>query len=149
MLHVANISLGRPFLPTLIAGLLDRDDLADMTLLLPSRRACLAAREAFQSLSGGATLLLPRLLPVGEPDEAELALSGTFDLALPPALPPLRRRLLLMRLVRATDPAMPHEQAVRLAAELERFIDELHNEEIDLSGLDGLVPAAFAAHWQE
>ena len=149
MLRVTNIALGRPFLPTLVAGLLDRDDLADLTLLLPSRRACLAARETFQNLSGGATLLLPRLLPVGEPDEAELALSGTLELALPPVLPPLRRRLLLMRLVRATDPAMPHEQAVRLAAELERFIDELHNEEVDLAGLDRLVPSEFAAHWQE
>ena len=149
MLHVANIGLGRPFLRTLIGGLLDRDDLADLTLLLPSRRACLAARETFQSLSGGATLLLPRLLPVGEPDEAELALSGALELALPPVMPPLRRRLLLMRLVLATSPGMAHEQAVRLAAELERFIDELHNEEVDLTGLDTLVPVEFAEHWQE
>ena len=149
MLRVTNIGLGRPFLRTLIGGLLDRDDLADLTLLLPSRRACLAARETFQSLSGGATLLLPRLLPVGEPDEAELALSGALELALPPVMPPLRRRLLLMRLVLATSPGMAHEQAVRLAAELERFIDELHNEEVDLAGLDTLVPAEFAEHWQE
>ncbi|MFO1046804.1 MAG: double-strand break repair protein AddB [Geminicoccaceae bacterium] len=149
MLRVANIALGQPFLPTLIAGLLDRDDLADLTLLLPSRRACLSARETFQRASGGATLLLPRLLPVGEPDEAELALSGTLELALPPVMPPLRRRLLLMRLVRASARDMPHEQAVRLAAELERFIDELHNEEVDLAGLDHLVPSEFAEHWQE
>jgi len=149
MLRVANIALGRPFLRTLVAGLIERDDLADLILLLPSRRACLAARETFQSLADGATLLLPRLLPVGEPDEDELALSGAVELVLPPVMPPLRRRLLLMRLVHATSPGMAHEQAVRLAAELERFIDELHNEEVDLAGLDALVPAEFAEHWQE
>ena len=149
MPRVSTIDLDRPFLATLVAGLLRRADLADLTLLLPSRRACLAARETFLAQAGGATLLLPRLLPVGEPDEAELVLSGALELSLPPALPPLRRRLLLMRLVRATAPDMHHEQAVRLAGELERFLDELHNEEIDLAGLDELVPEQLAEHWQE
>ena len=149
MPHVSTIDLGRPFLPTLVAGLLRRADLADLTVLLPSRRACLAAGETFQVQAGGTTLLLPRLLPVGEPDEAELVLSGALELSLPPALPPLRRRLLLMRLVHASAPGMHHEQAVRLAAELERFLDELYNEEIDLAGLDALVPEQLAEHWQE
>ncbi|HVG88159.1 MAG TPA: double-strand break repair protein AddB, partial [Gaiellales bacterium] len=149
MLRVANIGSGRPFLATLVDGLLARDGLADLLLLLPSRRACLAAREAFQTLSGGAPLLLPRILAVGEPDEGELALSGALELSLPPVLPPLRRRLLLMRLVLARSPEMAHEQAVRLAGELERFLDELHNEEVELDRLDDLVPASLAEHWQE
>ena len=76
-------------------------------------------------------------------------MSGALELSLPPVLPPLRRRLLLMRLVRARSPEMAHEQAVRLAAELERFLDELHNEEVELDRLDDLVPAELAEHWQE
>ena len=41
----------------------------------------------------------------------------------------------------ARSPGMTHEQAVRLAGELERFLDELHNEEVDLDRLDELVRA--------
>jgi ATP-dependent helicase/nuclease subunit B len=151
MLNVHTIGAHRAFLDTLIEGLLawDRERLADTLLLLPSRRACLAARDAFLRLGGGRPLLLPRLLPIGEPDEALLLLDPELELALPPAIGPVRRRLLLTRLVLARSPGMTHEQAVRLAGELERFIDELHNEEVDLDRLDELAPADLAEHWQE
>jgi ATP-dependent helicase/nuclease subunit B len=149
--HLHTIDADRPFLPTLVAGLLawDRERLADTLVLLPSRRACLAAREAFRQATGGRPLLLPRLAPIGEPDEAELALDGALELALPPAIPPLRRRLLLTRLILARDAGMAHEQAVRLAAELARFLDELHHEEVALDRLEGLAPEALARHWQD
>ncbi len=151
MIRVHTVDADRPFLPTLVAGLLaeERLPLADTLLLLPSRRACLAAREAFARTAGGRPLLLPRLVPIGEPDEGELALDPQSELALPPAIAPIRRRLLLTRLIRAREPGMAHEQAIRLAAELARFLDELHNEEVDLAQLDRLVPADLAEHWQE
>ena len=151
MSRVHTIDADRPFLPALVDGLVARFGarLADTLLLLPSRRACLAAREAFIRAAGGRTLLLPRMVPVGEPDEGELALDPRSELTLPPAIAPIRRRLLLTRLVHAREPGMPHEQAVRLAAELARFLDELDNEEVALERLDGLVPAELAAHWQE
>ena len=135
----------------MVDGLLawERERLADTLVLLPSRRACLAAREAFRRAAGGQPLLLPRLVPIGEPDEGELALDGAIELSLPPAIGPIRRRLLLTRLIRARDPTMAHEQAVRLAAELARFLDELHNEEVALDRLDGLAPETLAEHWQE
>jgi ATP-dependent helicase/nuclease subunit B len=151
MIRVHTIAANRPFLPTLVDSLLveQGQGLADTLLLLPSRRACLAARAAFARATGCRPMLLPRLVPVGEPDEGELALDPTSELALPPAMAPIRRRLLLTRLIRARDPEMAHEQAVRLAAELARFLDELHNEEVELERLDGLVPAELAEHWQE
>ena len=151
MMRVHTIDADRPFLPALVDGLLawDRELLADTLVLLPSRRACLAAREAFRRAAGGQPLLLPRLVPIGEPDEGELALDGAIELSLPPAIGPIRRRLLLTRLIRARDPTMAHEQAVRLAAELARFLDELHNEEVALDRLEGLAPETLAEHWQE
>jgi ATP-dependent helicase/nuclease subunit B len=93
-------------------------------------------------------LLLPRLQPIGEPDEAELLLDPEIELDLPPAIPPLRRRLLLTRLILARE-EITYEQAVRLAGELESFLDEVQTEEVDLAGLDGLVPEELAEHWQE
>lgn len=146
---VATIAAGAPFLEVLAARLLEEGEerLADTLLLLPSRRACLAAHEAFLRVAEGRTLLLPRLLPIGEPDEAELLLDPELELELPPVLPPLRRRLLLTRLLLARD-GTSHEQAIRMAGELEALLDELQNEDVALHRLDGLVPEDFAEHWQ-
>jgi ATP-dependent helicase/nuclease subunit B len=148
---IATIPAGAPFLDTLAGRLLEAgpDRLADTLLLLPGRRACLAAREAFLRVGGGRTLLLPRLLPVGEPDEVELRIDPQAELELPPPLPPLRRWLLLARLVLAREPGLRHEQAVRLAQELLALLDELQTEEVELDALDRLVPETLATHWQE
>lgn len=146
---VATIAAGEPFLEVLAAYLLEQDEarLAETLLLLPSRRACLAARAAFLRIAGGRPLLLPRLLPIGEPDEAELVLDPEVELELPPVLPPLRRRLLLTRLLIGREETS-HEQAIRLAGELEALLDELQNEEVGLDRLETLVPEEFAEHWQ-
>lgn len=148
--RVVTIAAGASFLDGLAEQLLaaGEDRLADTLLLLPSRRACLAARDAFLRVGGGRTLLLPRLLPVGEPDEVELRIDPASELELEPALAPLRRWLLLTRLVLARDPGLRHEQAIRLAQELLSLLDELQTEEVGLDGLDRLVPDELAEHWQ-
>lgn len=147
---VHTIAAQLPFLDRLVDGLLGQgpDVLADTLLLLPSRRACMAARDAFLRRSEGRPLLLPRLQPIGEPDELALLLDPAAALALPPVIGELERRLVLTRLVLARDREMTHEQAVRLAGELESFLDELATEEIDLAALDGLVDGELAEHWQ-
>ncbi|HJT08970.1 MAG TPA: double-strand break repair protein AddB, partial [Stellaceae bacterium] len=92
-----------PFLDALVAGLLARAGgdplvLARQTILLPTRRAARALREAFLRASGGRPLLLPRLAPVGDVDAEELVLLGedaesAAGLDIPPAVPELRRQL--------------------------------------------------------
>src|SRR5258708_2436659 len=106
---VFTIASDLPFLDALVAGLLaqtghDPLALARQTVLLPTRRASRALREAFLRASGGKALLLPRLVPVGDVDAEELVFLGedaageaSFDI--PPAVPELRRPLLLTRLV--------------------------------------------------
>ncbi len=135
----------RPFLRLLARTLLGLppERLAEVTLLLPSRRTCLVLREILVEEAGGRPLLLPRLLPVGEPEEPEVLLDPAVEGALPPAIDPLRRRLLLARLLRAGED-VPFEQAVRLADALARFLDEVQTEEADLSGLAALASAEFA-----
>lgn len=147
--HIVAIPLGRPFVDDLARGLLDlgRDRCAAATVLLPGRRACVALREAFLRVSSGAAMLLPRLVPVGDLEPADLRLDGGVELGLPPAMPPLRRRLLLARLVRARGETTV-EQAVRLAVELERLLDEIETEEVALVGLETLVDDELAGHWQ-
>jgi ATP-dependent helicase/nuclease subunit B len=160
---IYTIPAEQPFLDTLVAGLMRRAGkaplaLAGMTVLLPTRRAARSLREAFLRAGEGAAMLLPRMLPVGDldpeelallPDEAEGAGQG-FDL--PPAVPELRRRLLLTQLVRkyseANGDALALGQAAPLARELARFLDEAHAEGCDLQKLEELVPDKLAAHWQ-
>ncbi len=81
--NVYTIAPDRPFLDTLARGLmaLAGDDpllLPRMTVLLPTRRAARSLREAFLRLDGGgrragAPLLLPRLRPIGDLDDDEIA----------------------------------------------------------------------------
>src|SRR6516162_9716891 len=132
------------------------------TILLPTRRAVRALREAFlratpEGHEAGTPLLLPRLRPVGDLDSDELTLTdGAANgdaLAVPPAIPELRRRLLLTQLVmrwgrvRGQAPLLPG-QAAALAGSLARFLDTVATEGTDFARLTDLVPRDFAAHWQ-
>ena len=78
------IAPDRPFLATLAEGLLagaGRDPLAltRITVLLPTRRAVRALRDAFLRVlpdwrEAGTPLLLPRMRPIGDLDSDELSL---------------------------------------------------------------------------
>jgi ATP-dependent helicase/nuclease subunit B len=161
---VFTISADRPFLATLARGLVtmaggDPLKLARMTVLLPTRRAARSLREAFLRLTGeggdpGAPLLLPRMRPIGDLDADELELgAGDETLAIAPALPELRRRLLLTRLVldwsKAHDetPLLPG-QAALLAGALARLIDSAATEGASFADLARLAPLDLAEHWQ-
>lgn len=152
-----------PFADTLAAGLLteaggDPLALAGMTVLLPTRRARRTLREAFLRRSGGRPMLLPRMAAIGDLDEDEAlfaqALGGAVSAAtdIPPAMPSLRRRLLLTRLVMAkgdeTGRAYTPDQAARLADELARLLDQVQTEDLPLTRLMDLAPDRYARHWQ-
>ena len=154
---VYTIPAGVSFVDALATGLLREsgDDpmaLADRLVLLPNRRSCRALREAFLRAAGGRPLLLPELRPIGEVDEDELLVADALPLGaddLPPAIPPLRRLLLLAELIRrhAEEPIAP-DQATRLAGDLARLLDQVQTERLDFAGLEGLVPDQYATHWQ-
>ncbi len=158
------IPFDKPFLDTLVLGLMRRArrdplSLTRMTVLLPTRRAARSLREAFLRASAGRALLLPKMVPVGDLDPEELAFladegAGEGDgFDLPPVVPPLRRRLMLTRLVQAfgrgAGRALLLGQAAPLADALARFLDEVQTERRDFADLAQLVPAQYAQHWQE
>jgi ATP-dependent helicase/nuclease subunit B len=158
---------GVSFVDALAAGLLretagDPLRLARYTILLPTRRARRALDEAFLRQSDGRPLLLPRTLPLGDldPDDAMLAggdegtaMGTPPELAdLPPAIPSLRRQLLLAQAVQAAGrlggSPMTVDQAARLAAELARLLDQVQTDQLSFDRLRGLVPEDYASHWQ-
>ena len=123
--------------------------LTDMLVLLPTRRACRHLREAFLRATGGHAALLPRLQPLGDVDEIELTFSGDVDPDLPPAITPLRRQMLLARLIKQKDKDLPMDQAAQLAAALASLLDQVQIERGDFANLHKLVPEEYAKHWQD
>jgi ATP-dependent helicase/nuclease subunit B len=167
-LRLFTIPAGTPFLDAL-AGTLLADptlggrfgasvQLADITILLPTRRAARALGDAFLRAGGAKALLLPEIRPLGDVDEDELvlapALGSATALDLPSSMPPLERQLRLARLIldrwsAAEDAAAGDTlRAFALAADLGRFLDMAITERADLSNLASLVPDELAAHWQ-
>lgn len=160
MSRVFTIPAGFSFVDELALGILERYGrdplaLAGVTVLLPTRRACRSLREAFLRLAGGRPLLLPSLSPLGDLDAEGLSLAledlpnlaGSLEMA--PVIGELRRRLLLTRaILAAPDLAATAPQAVRLAADLTRLLDQVETEGLSFDRLATLVPADYAEHWQ-
>ncbi len=159
---VYTIASGVPFLDALAAGILEKtgpspEALAKVNVLLPTRRACRALSDAFLRLSGGKPMLLPKMTPLGDIDEDELTLGrddglgdeASFDI--PPAIPNLRRQLLLARLIMARkDNETTPDQAARLAQELARLLDQVQTERLSFDKLEQLVSdAGLSEHWRQ
>jgi len=171
--NVFTISTGVPFADALAAGLIARAGgdafaLTKMTVLLPNRRAGRALAEAFLRQAArlseneggripGGGLLLPKLLPIGEPDEESQSIADVSgdSVEIPPAIGDLRRRMLLARLIHRSPRArlgtgsgpIPFDQAVRLAAELARLMDQVATERLDFAKVRDLAPAD-SEYWQ-
>ena len=120
-------------------------------IILPSRRAAQALAGAFLEANKGKALLLPRIIALGNIDEAGLLLSTGF--ALPPAIAGAQRQAQLARLILAMNgaggaPRKPHAAWV-LAAELAGLLDEADYAGVDLAeALPQLVEGELARHWQ-
>jgi len=165
------IPSGTPFLeglartlladPSLGGKLGTNISLADMTILLPTRRAVRALGDAFLRMGEGASLLLPHIQPLGDVDEDELVLSTRIQhentrnptgfTHLSEAIEPVERQMRLARLI-LDLPESPADgdiaRALALAGDLARFLDMVETERVDLKGLSELVPDEFAENWQ-
>jgi ATP-dependent helicase/nuclease subunit B len=148
----------RPFADALAAGLIarfgaEKTGLARGLVLVPNNRAARAVTDAFVRRSDGG-LLLPRLVPVGDPELDERVGGALEPLgegeAIPPAIDPMERLMLLARLVQrngGTDAA----EAIRLAQDLARTLDQLLIERIDPARLRDFAVdlPELSLHWQK
>src|SRR3954451_9189611 len=148
---VYTIPSHRSFADALAAGLIAQFGkaplgLAQGRILLPNNRAVRAVTEAFVRASGSG-LLLPRLIPVGDPelDERVGGALDQIDEPLPPAIDPTERLLRLASIVRGEGTA----ESLRLAADLARTLDALLIEQVDPRRLRRAVEetSELASHW--
>src|SRR3954454_22860336 len=172
--RVFTIPPGAPFLPTLIESVLNgrildgfpgaagASALSEATIFLPTRRAARAFAALLAQHVGGRAQLLPRIVPLGEADEA-----AGFEDAAPSAPPiaPLERRLILTRLVQTWSaqvdrsllrlspdapfmvPATPAD-AVGLAADLERVMDALAAEDVPWDDIAAAVETDYSKYFE-
>jgi ATP-dependent helicase/nuclease subunit B len=178
--RVFNIPASAPFLPVLIRALMDGRlelgfkpgsdplALADVTIYLPTRRACRLAREIFLDVLDRDAVVLPRIVPIGDVDEDEIefAEAGMDETAgealdLPKALDGLERKALLAKLILkwAQAPGMRGDgkvslvanspaAALALAGDLARLMDDMVMRQVPWDRLDGLVPDDVDEYWQ-
>jgi ATP-dependent helicase/nuclease subunit B len=148
----------RAFADALAAGLIARFGGGDLGLaqgivLVPNNRAARAIADAFVRRSGGG-LLLPRLVPVGDP-ELDERIGGALEPLgageeLPPAVEPLERLFLLASLVQQHVAEVDAAEALRLAEDLARTLDQLLVEGVEPSRLRAFAsePPDLSIHWQ-
>ncbi|UTW58582.1 double-strand break repair protein AddB [Kordiimonas sp. SCSIO 12603] len=147
------------FVDALASGLLkmaggDPVGLAEMTVLVPNRRAQRSLQDAFLRLLEHRTTLLPVMRPIGDVDEEEINFLGAgmpVDPSdIPPAIASARRQTLLMRQVMAWGgfgEKLAPAQGWRLAEELAKFMDQVDTKNLSYETLTELVPESLSEHW--
>ncbi len=135
------------------------DRLSEAVLLMPTRRACTLMRMALIAELGGKTILLPRILPVGDLEQEMPGLLPPAYIeklaSLPPAMPEWKRIGLLMRQVMAYQNRQLGEasftHALGLATDLAGLQDQFARggAELSMEQLRTLdIPASYAEHWE-
>jgi ATP-dependent helicase/nuclease subunit B len=174
-MRVCTVPSSQPFLRTVVSALIEgrliegfdvrRDPgrLSDVTLYLPTSRACRLARTAFLEAIGADAIVLPRIVALGDIDEDELifadAAAGIEALELPPKMGGMERHLLLASLIsqwavqlkpKAGEPPLvvAGPSALALAGDLARLIDDMITRQVDWAALGTLVPAEHDEYWQ-
>jgi ATP-dependent helicase/nuclease subunit B len=176
-MRVFNVPASVPFLRAVITALVDGrliegfdarrhpERLPTATLYLPTQRACRLAREIFLDVMATDAVLLPRIVALGDVDEAELSfqqIAADFSaLDIPPAIGNFHRRLVLAQLVTAwvkrlgssdiaSAPLIAGGPAstLALADDLAILIDDIVTRGVDWAALDALVPDAYDRYWK-
>ena len=116
--------------------------LAQVQIIVPTKRAVKTIKETFSQLNDNPALLLPQLVSLYDLEN--------LDPTVPAALDPMERLLLLAKMCRAKPNILTFDKALQLAKSLTELLDLSYQFDLNLSELEKLVPMErFASHWQE
>ncbi|VAW20554.1 FIG041266: ATP-dependent nuclease subunit B [hydrothermal vent metagenome] len=161
---VFSISSTAPFLKTLVTSVLEGPLLpnwpksnpfwlSDVTIILPTRRACLALSEIFAEAQKGAAML-PDIRTFDDEEEQEELFSPFVDAPVAlNAISPMERRFLLARLIEAwakthpdaalvdpTSKQLNPTRILQMADSLARLIDDFEIEQVPPAALRQIMP---------
>lgn len=147
------IPLSQAFIPALAQGLLERypdpQQMARCVVLLPTRRGCLALRQALINQNAH---LFPKIIALADLESTPLLPGFLPETPAPSAISDWRRQGILTQLVYAFEKQKDGHPnvatATALAKELMQLIDEAATSCVDLQDLKGLVSDDYAQHWQ-
>lgn len=161
MNNIYSIPASLPFSDILAGWILELygqkpEQLPRVLVLLPSRRACLALREAFLRLTSGHATLLPRMQPLGDVEESwNMPVEATSDEYFHEPQPcfAYKRVFLIAQLVRTyqSNVQNKHERmdhALHQAHEIAQLLDKVTRDGASLANIAELVPDEFSEHWQ-
>jgi ATP-dependent helicase/nuclease subunit B len=177
-LNVKTIAPGAPFLTTLVAACMDGSlgvrfpqgerDYSSATIYVPTRRAARALAHAFAERLQPRAVLLPRIVPLGDPSDLEeraILTPEAFsaDMDIPPAIGDLERRLLLTNLIEGWRNSRDMQKlaaagdgftigggfadSFALSGDLASLIDEFAIEGVDWHRVSTLAPGQFDEYW--
>jgi len=154
------IQAGHGFASMLVRGICARaasaEALANWRIYLPSHRACQTIQAAFLDYMDGQPVMLPSLVPLGEGDEFteeifDEIVSGKTQI-LPAEISTTQRQFMLARLIgamRIGGQSISQKQALILAADLARLMDQMRQAEVTADQIDQIIPDRFSSHWQD
>ena len=164
-LRVFTIASDAPFLDILVREILQgfpanspAGDLANLTILVPTRRAARELQLKLLDASPQRALVLPEIRPIGDIDEDALEI-GETDAQLPNAISPIGRQFALIAFIDewlklnpqlrlAEDISNSPQQILSLALSLGELIDTLETDEVSLDRLQEAYLIDLADHRQ-
>lgn len=158
--NIFNIESHLPFLDSLATSLLRQYGenplvFSNISIFLPSRRACKELAEAFLRVSGGKPMLLPKIQPLGDLDDEEIVFKNVASNSeIPNIISRTRQRLILTQLiekwqsVQNSPEKITTPQAAHLAIELAAFLGEVQKQQLSFSEIEKIVPDDLSKHWQ-
>jgi double-strand break repair protein AddB len=148
--HVFAVPIGQDFAKSLVDGLLDRltgqppEAIAKVVIYVNTRRTATRLHDLL--IARGATLL-PDIRLI-----TDLASEPAAAVDLPPGISPLRRKLMLSRLVggllEQSAGTAPRASVFDLADSLAELLDSFHSEGVPLSRINDIDVGAHSEHWE-
>lgn len=166
-MNILNISLSQNFLINLYNFIIKKSnnnlELSNITILLPSRRSCNELKRIFLENSKNNAIILPNIKAIGDIDYDDLffKLPNKDDfknyLDFSANTSRIKYKILLIKeLLKWTKTSNKNifkniqmEQITNLALELEKFLNEVNKNNLDLDNLDKIVDDEYSQHWQE
>ncbi|HCR85214.1 MAG TPA: hypothetical protein DIV86_00895 [Alphaproteobacteria bacterium] len=133
--------------------------LAECTILLPTKRACLHLKNYFCELAKNKAAILPKISSIGETDEEELALDNFLnfgeELELKRVISNEKRLIITAELIRQSkelqidESEINFEQSIKLAKSLLQLVDDFNRYDVPYKALEVILPEELSVHNQK